>query len=263
MSDRVIVVGDVHGCLGEFQALVMDKLGFQPGDRVILLGDLMDKGPKPLECLRWAQEQGFGAVASNHEAYHAVRYRRRQAFIEKGRPDNSKPWPHPEDEETNRLLTEEDVRWIESLPPWTTIVPGWVAVHGGFNPNLPLEQQDPEKVRNMRYVDEAGKNVPIDYSTPGGPKKPAGTIHWADRWQGPDSVIYGHEAFSLSNPRVTGKAVANRIVQTVGIDTGCVHGGRLTALEFVTLRAGTHYHYKVEQVPSRQIYAQPLAPIPS
>ena len=43
---RVIIVGDVHGCLRELQELLLGKCGYQRGrDVVVLVGDLVNKGP--------------------------------------------------------------------------------------------------------------------------------------------------------------------------------------------------------------------------
>ena len=41
---RLIAVGDIHGCAAEFAEL-LDKLALQRGDRLILLGDLVNRGP--------------------------------------------------------------------------------------------------------------------------------------------------------------------------------------------------------------------------
>lgn len=46
---RTIIVGDIHGCFDELQALLEMSLWNQETDQLILVGDLMSKGPKPLE----------------------------------------------------------------------------------------------------------------------------------------------------------------------------------------------------------------------
>lgn len=48
-SGRLIIIGDVHGCVKELREL-LDKAGYVDGeDSVVLVGDLVDKGPYPLE----------------------------------------------------------------------------------------------------------------------------------------------------------------------------------------------------------------------
>ena len=69
---------------------------------------------------------------------------------------------------------------------------------------------------------------------------------WAEAWTGPDSVVYGHFPHDLGAPR---RDEPRPGVACVGIDTGCVYGGALTAL---VLPAG-----EIVQVPSRQRAAGP------
>ena len=203
MGSRVICVGDVHGCLTEFEELLA-RLDPRPDDRVILLGDLLDKGPEPYGCLRLAIDRGFDCVASNHEERHARwwwmerrqqavderRYERywagdRDALDREGVLNVMRPWHDPRDLETNRRLTEGDVRWIETRPPWISIVPGWIAVHGGLQPGVALAQQDPRKVMRLRWVKADGSHVPADYETPGW-TPPEGARHWTEGWTGPE-----------------------------------------------------------------------------
>jgi hypothetical protein len=265
-SKRVIVIGDVHGCLVELQELVA-RLQVNDDDRVIFLGDLLDKGPYPFETLRYMRfglgpETGaeVDCVASNHEHHHARKWRRREAQRLHGTEDNTKPWHDPQEETVNRLLREDDVSWIEARPPWLEVVPGWVAVHAGFDPRVKLAEQDPDKVRNMRWIDRVtGSRVPVDYDDPArkaGPPTPDAT-HWTDLWRGPESVVYGHEAFSLSRPRFTCLQETDRPVRTLGIDTGCVHGGHLTAAVF----ASDSDFVTPVQVKAKQVYLpNPLIP---
>ena len=45
---RTIIIGDVHGCFTEFTEL-LEKCEIGSEDRLILVGDLMDRGPKSRE----------------------------------------------------------------------------------------------------------------------------------------------------------------------------------------------------------------------
>ena len=254
---RTVVVGDVHGCAAELHELLDRCKVAQPGTRVIMLGDLMDKGPYPLECLQVVMNYGFEAVLSNHEERHVRWWRREKARRETGTTNNMKPWHDDRDRRTNEALTAEQIEWMASLPPWLEVVSGWVAVHGGLQPGRALAEQDVSKIIRLRYVNADGEHVPIDYDAEG-PRQPPGTKHWTELWEGPENVVYGHEAFSLSQPRLTMRAVGRRLVTTLGIDTGCVHGGHLSALVF-----DEHGRPELVKVKARQCYLEPTNPIPS
>src|ERR1700743_346295 len=65
---RTIIIGDVHGCLDELRALVQ-RARRDPADRVVLVGDLVAKGPDSAGVVAWARESGAGAVLGNHDAH--------------------------------------------------------------------------------------------------------------------------------------------------------------------------------------------------
>lgn len=64
---RTFLCGDIHG---QYDAL-MDKLGevdfYRQSDRIIALGDLIDRGPDSLKCLRLLKEDFFYCLLGNHE----------------------------------------------------------------------------------------------------------------------------------------------------------------------------------------------------
>lgn len=63
---RVIVIGDVHGCVTELCDLLR-ACNYRPGDLVVLLGDLVAKGPSSLKCIRLAMSIGAISVRGNHD----------------------------------------------------------------------------------------------------------------------------------------------------------------------------------------------------
>lgn len=64
---RDFVVGDLHGCFDQL-TMFMRFIRFDPEvDRLFSVGDLVDRGPKNLECLRLLNKPWFHAVKGNHE----------------------------------------------------------------------------------------------------------------------------------------------------------------------------------------------------
>ena len=72
---RTIIIGDCHGCASALRALLR-KVDVQHGrDRVILVGDLVGKGPNPHEVVRLARKIGAFAVRGNREERLLHRWR--------------------------------------------------------------------------------------------------------------------------------------------------------------------------------------------
>lgn len=68
VKGRDFVVGDLHGCFDLLED-ELSRVGFDSGaDRLFSVGDLIDRGPYSLECLRLLRESWFYAVRGNHEA---------------------------------------------------------------------------------------------------------------------------------------------------------------------------------------------------
>ncbi len=68
-------IGDIHGCFKTFRAL-LKEIGFRPSkDKLWLVGDLVNRGPNSLEMLRWASdhETSLVAVLGNHDLHLLAR----------------------------------------------------------------------------------------------------------------------------------------------------------------------------------------------
>src|SRR5262245_22982185 len=63
---RTIIVGDVHGCRDELERL-LEHVGFVRGDQVVLVGDLVARGPDPCGTLELVRNVGAWSVRGNHE----------------------------------------------------------------------------------------------------------------------------------------------------------------------------------------------------
>lgn len=201
MPGRTLVVGDIHGCLDEFTAL-LDEVGYRHGrDRLILLGDLVNRGPNSHGVLRLAQDLGAECVIGNHER-RLLRYR------DTGEESVLKSY----DRDTIDNLEEADWRFMAAFLPWVEIPRHEaVCVHAGFLPGVPWRTQGPEIFTRIQVIDSQGRPAKRGDA-------PASPL-WAWRWRGPPFVVYGH----------TPQPEVERNPWSLGLDTGCVYGGKLTA----------------------------------
>ncbi len=239
---RKIFIGDVHGCLEELQALVA-KLGITAQDEVVFVGDLLDKGPDSVGVLRFVRElavtHNVTLVKGNHEWKHE-RFRKRSA--------DTTMTIREELVEITGLLSPEDIVFLDlALGYYRT--GDYLVVHGGIPATLDALPTPPnmvgisakvrgvfEKLFMTRYLSaETGKMLPLGTQ---GPNDPFWTALYDGRF---GRVVFGHEAF-LEGPQVTPHAI--------GIDTGCVFGGSLTAL---VVESGAE---SFVSVPAKQTWAQ-------
>lgn len=77
LKPRVIIVGDIHGCLHEFKSLLV-ACNYEPAlTSVILVGDLVNKGPYSAQVVKFAREIGAYSVRGNHDDF-ALQYALRE-----------------------------------------------------------------------------------------------------------------------------------------------------------------------------------------
>ncbi|ADO68425.1 metallophosphoesterase [Stigmatella aurantiaca] len=214
---RTLFIGDVHGCAEELDALLA-VCGWQPGDRVVLVGDLVAKGPDSAGVLARARERGLLAVRGNHDE-HVLRWH--QGYVKPGKKLK------PQHQQVMDTLAPEDWAYLASLPLYLRLPEfNVVAVHAGMLPGVPLESQHREHLLNLRSITRDG--------TPS--KRVDGGEPWASHWRGPELVLFGHDAMRG----------IQRYPHALGLDSGCVYGGRLTAY---VLPEGRFY-----SVPARRAY---------
>jgi predicted phosphodiesterase len=217
---RTLFIGDVHGCAEELEELLRE-CGYREGeDRVVLVGDLVAKGPDSAGVVRRAREGGMLAVRGNHDA-HVLRWHW-------GRMREGKK-PKPEHQQVLDTLTDEDWAYLESLPLHLHLPELNVrVVHGGLVPGVPLAEQRPELLLNLRSITPEGAPS----------KKLDAGVPWASLWPGPELVIFGHDALRglQQHPHA------------IGLDTGCVYGRRLTAYALPEAR--------FYSVPAKRVYME-------
>lgn len=237
---RTIIVGDVHGCAAELNDLLLVVQARQGCDRLIFLGDLLGKGPRPLEVLHRARREidntGGELLLGNHEAAylkcvdHFLSSMPSPSSVgvskETGNgPQNSRTLSTRYSYEAHHggrsrnycaagvpadALTAEELAWLRERPLSLRLPEHQVTlVHAGLDARLPLSNQTAAAQLTMRSI-----------RSDGAPSSSAGNESWAATWAGPEHVIFGHDA----------RRRLQRHAYATGIDTGVVYGGNLTAL---------------------------------
>jgi hypothetical protein len=198
---RTLFIGDVHSCADELSDLV-DHAALGSGDRVVFTGDLLSRGPKPHEVLKLYRALGGRAPVGNHEQRLLDAHRARRAR-------EKEPRLSPSHQAIVNELSPDDWELLEGLPLFVDVPEhGVVVAHAGIDPSLPLSEQDPWVVTHVRSIDPDGK-----------PSEKWGEL-WGARYVGPPHIVFGHNA----------RKVPQLHPFATGLDTGCVYGGRLTAL---------------------------------
>jgi predicted phosphodiesterase len=216
---RTIIVGDVHGCSDELQ-LLLRRCGYAKGDRVVIAGDLVAKGPDSQGVVQFARENGVLAVLGNHDAFALAHRHEGAAPSQQGRRSYI------------ASLQAADWEYLQGLPLYLrlgAVKPGErdvLVVHAGLVPGVPLDRQKREHVLSLRSIDGTGEPT----------SRLLVHFPWAARWQGPERLVFGHDA-------VRG---LQQWPLALGLDTGCVYGRLLTALilpegELVQLAAVRRY----------------------
>lgn len=219
MTGRLIAVGDIHGCHHEFSDL-LQLLELEGADRVVLLGDIVNRGPDSIKVIDLARAAGCVSLLGNHELR-----------LLKFRKTGDRKYMKEHDLETFDALRPDDWTYLESmLLTYQEADLNTVFVHGGFLPNEPWQKQPAEVVTRIQVVDKEGR-ARKRADEPDAPP-------WADLWGGPPFVVYGH----------TPRPEIYKLKWSIGIDTGCVLGGYLTAYILPERR--------IVQVKARQRYVQ-------
>ncbi|MBX3275885.1 MAG: AAA family ATPase [Sandaracinaceae bacterium] len=211
------LVGDVHGCLDELEALLA-ALGYTPegahpdGRRLILLGDVVDRGPKIAGVLRLVMRavraHGALCVIGNHEA-KVLRW------LDGGTPGKGRGLAATiaELEREPEGFRREVQGFLRALPDHLVLDGGaLVAAHAGLIERL--HGRTGKRVRAFcLYGDTTGET-----DAEGFPIR----RDWAAGYAGSAAVVYGHTPVPAAEWRNG----------TICLDTGCVFGGRLTALRW-------------------------------
>jgi protein phosphatase len=241
------VVGDVHGCRAELEQLLTelgyelerDAAGRAVGARhqerhAVFVGDLVDRGPDTPGVLRLVMGMAAAGtafcVAGNHEVKLLKALRGRNVRRSHGLDASMEQL----EAETDEFRARVD-RFIDGLISHYVLDGGRLVVaHAGL-----IERYHGRASGRVRefclYGQTTGETdeygLPVRYP-------------WATEYRGRAVVLYGH----------TPVPAAEWVNNTLCLDTGCVFGGRLTAMRYPE-RA-------VVSVPAARVYHPPAKPFP-
>lgn len=205
---KLIIYGDIHGCLDELITL-RKKIKVKSEDIEVCVGDIITKGSNSNKTLKFLRKKGIFSVLGNNEdaLLKYINEKDKRALIKL-------------DEDKKNIvknLSLKDIEFLNALPYFIQI-DRYTIVHGGLQNYMKLDnlnKRDKDKILRMRYLSPDG-NTLIKYGNE--TKK---SVFWADMYDGSNGfVIYGHQRFK--EPRLSPFAI--------GLDTGCVYGDKLTAL---------------------------------
>jgi bis(5'-nucleosyl)-tetraphosphatase (symmetrical) len=222
------IVGDVHGCAKELETL-LETIRFDPArDELWCVGDLINGGPHSLAAIRLWRSVGGRGLIGNHEivALLARSGRRPKSF-----PLLGELFAAPDADDLMEALRALPV--LVYLPAAGRGPDAWL-VHAGLSPRWKrldataarlndgphdddwLEHPDVRFAAEVRCCTEDGRCSTFTGRPDG---CPAPFRPWDELYRGPTLVVHGHWAARGHY----------RSRHTMGLDSGCVHGGRLTA----------------------------------
>lgn len=202
---QLLIVGDVHGCLDDLNALLR-KAKFDPKrHQLVFVGDIVTKGPASNAVVERIRELGGVSVLGNND-------NKALQCIDGTVPLEFRATAGPVCADA-QTLTPASVQYLRSLPLYLRVPAlDLIVVHAGVAPGRRPATTSPSLLMNMRSTDETGEAL-IDYVE----DRP-----WAASWAGPETVVFGHDA----------RREFQQFSFAVGLDTAAVYGGRLTALRW-------------------------------
>jgi protein phosphatase len=243
------IIGDVHGCFDELLELLA-ILGYEvnveqsdgrsaryhvrhpEGRTVVFLGDLVDRGPGIARVLRLAMdlvESGAAlCVMGNHERKLLRKLQARNVQVTHGLAESLAQLEQEPPEFRQRVIA-----FLDGLISHYVLDDGKLVVaHAGLKEEL--QGRASGRVRDFALfgettgeTDEFG--LPVRHN-------------WAADYRGAATVVYGHTP--VPEPQWLNR--------TINVDTGCVFGGRLTALRYP--------EQALVSVPAARTYYQPARP---
>ncbi|KAK0633236.1 Metallo-dependent phosphatase-like protein [Immersiella caudata] len=254
---RLVFVGDVHGHLSALQAL-LEKISFDHhhGDHLVFAGDIVTKGPDSAGVIKLAMDVGASGVRGNHDDNVLLAHKGLQKKKKKKQHRKKKKYHKSIDSKhvdharaVARSLSPKQIRWLSSLPivlrigqvtnatsedmPWDA--GEIVVVHAGLVPGVPLEEQDPWAMMNMRTLLYPDLKSTSDTSSDED-ALPDDTLSATRDEDSEQSTSTTDDLLTVPSDTRHGEPwsrawnLTKGIRYAFGIDSGCGHGRQLTAL---------------------------------
>jgi protein phosphatase len=235
------IIGDVHGCCDELEDL-LQQLGYirdhserwshPDGRKAIFVGDLVDRGPRIVDTLKTVMAMSQSGTALCVPGNHDIKLKRKLEGRDVAITHGLDRTLAELERETPEFRAEAQ-KFIDSLVSHYVFDEGRLVVaRAGMKEEM--QGRGSAKVRDFALfgettgeTDEFG--LPVRYN-------------WAAEYRGRASVVYGH----------TPVPEPEWLNRTINIDTGCVFGGRLTALRWP--------EKELVSIPARRTYAEPARP---
>ncbi len=252
------IIGDIHGCCDELETL-LSQLGYEPtypshpgnigvnlgiwdfptyshpqGRKAVFLGDLVDRGPRILDTVKLVRNMvvaGSGiCVPGNHENKLLRKLRGKNVRVSHGLAQTLEEIdgiPEPERKTAIKALIE----FLDSLVSHYVLDNGnLVVAHAGMKQEM--QGRGSGAVREFALYGETTGEI----DEFGFPLR----FNWASEYRGEALVVYGH----------TPVPEAEWLNNTIDIDTGCVFGGKLTALRYP--------ERELVAIAAKRVYCEPL-----
>ena len=244
------IIGDVHGCYDEL-TLLLQRLGYgletragndgetvlsathPEGRKAVFVGDLVDRGPgvaRVLDLVMGMVSDGVAlCVAGNHESKLLRKLRGRDVQVSHGLAESMEQL-----EQESPAFRQRVAEFLDGLISHYVLDDGGLVVaHAGMKPEY--QGRASARVRDFcLYGETTGETDEFGLPV---------RANWAAGYRGRAMVVYGHtpvmEPTWLNN--------------TINIDTGCVFGGRLTALRYP--------EKELVSVPAVQVHYEPVRPL--
>lgn len=222
---KLDIIGDIHGCFMEFKQLT-EKLGYEwdsgipvhpQGRKLAFVGDLTDRGPHSLKVIEVIYELAVSKKIAYYVPGNHCNKLYRYFLGNKVQITHGLETTVAELEEISKdkqqEIREKFIELYEKAPLYQHLDKGRLVIaHAGI-------RQD--------YIGKFTSKVKtfVLYGDITGEKHPDGSpvrLDWAAHYSGKACVVYGHTP--VREVRITNN--------TYNIDTGCVFGGKLSALRY-------------------------------
>ncbi|OKH43720.1 polynucleotide kinase-phosphatase [Calothrix sp. HK-06] len=238
------IIGDIHGCCDELE-LLLERLGYHKGEyyyhpegrKAVFLGDLVDRGARILDTVNLVRNMVNSGTAlcvpGNHEQKLLRKLRGKNVRVNHGLEQtiaeiDALP------EETREPYIKELREFIDSLVSHYVLDGGQLVVaHAGMKREM--QGRGSGAVREFALYGETTGEID-EFGLPM-------RFNWAGEYRGDAMVVYGH----------TPVPEAEWLNNTIDIDTGCVFGGKLTALRYP--------EKELVSVPAAKVYCEPVKPL--